>query len=76
MPMYNLIEYNDNYSKTSESLWQYHRDDPNDNMVNSKSVKFKTNVTGKTPADGNTKDVKIAVSLKHLRNFCELLEYL
>ena len=45
-------------------------------MVNSKPVKFKTNVTGKTPADGNTKDVKIAVSLKHLSNFCELLEYL
>ena len=23
MPMYNLVEYSDNYSKTSESLWQY-----------------------------------------------------
>ena len=23
MPMYNLIEYSDNYSKTSRSLWQY-----------------------------------------------------
>ena len=23
MPMYNLIEYSDNYSKTSGSLWQY-----------------------------------------------------
>ena len=22
MPMYNLMEYSDNYSKTSESLWQ------------------------------------------------------
>ena len=31
MPMYNLIEYSDNYSKTSESLWQYYKDDPNDN---------------------------------------------
>ena len=28
MPMYNLIEYSDNYSKTSGSLWQYHRDEP------------------------------------------------
>ena len=27
MPMYNLIEYSDNYSKTSGSLWQYHRDE-------------------------------------------------
>ena len=28
MPMYDLIEYNDNYSKTSEILWQYCRDEP------------------------------------------------
>ena len=76
MPMYNIIEYSDNYSKTSRSLWQCYRDDPNENMVNFKSFKFKTNVTGKTPADGNAKDVKIAVSLKNLSNFCELLEYL
>ena len=28
MPMYNLIEYSDDYSKTSGSLWQYRRDEP------------------------------------------------
>ena len=28
MPMYNLIEYCDNYSKTSGSLWHYYRDEP------------------------------------------------
>ena len=28
MPMYNLIEYSDNYSKTSGNLWQYYRDEP------------------------------------------------
>ena len=28
MPMYNLIEYSDNYSKTSGSLWNYYRDEP------------------------------------------------
>ena len=28
MPMYNLIEYSDNYSKTSGNLWQYHRVEP------------------------------------------------
>ena len=33
MPMYNLIEYSDNYSKTSGSLWQYYKDDPNDNIT-------------------------------------------
>ena len=31
MPMYNLIEYSDNYSKTSGSLWQYYRDHSYDN---------------------------------------------
>ena len=28
MPMYNLIEYSDNYSKRSEGLWHYYRDKP------------------------------------------------
>ena len=28
MPMYNLIEYSHNYSKTSGSLWMYYRDEP------------------------------------------------
>ena len=28
MPMYNLIEYNNNYSKASENLWQYCKDIP------------------------------------------------
>ena len=32
MPMYNLIEYSDNYSKTSGSLWKYYKDDSKDNM--------------------------------------------
>ena len=29
MSMYNLIEYSDNYSKTSGSLYQYYKDEPN-----------------------------------------------
>ena len=33
MPMYNLIEYSDNYSTTSKSLWHSYRDDPNDNRT-------------------------------------------
>ena len=35
MPMYNLIEYNDNYSKTCGSLSQYYGDEPNDNLTKS-----------------------------------------
>ena len=37
MPMYNLLEYSDNYSKTSGRLWQYYKDDPNDNLTDSES---------------------------------------
>ena len=74
MPMYNLIEYSDNYSKTSGSLWQYYKDDPNDNVVNSKSFKSKVKITGKTPNSGNTKDVEIIVPLKCLSNFWRTLE--
>ena len=40
MPMYNFIEYNDNHSKISGSLWQYYKVEPNDN-IDSKSFKFK-----------------------------------
>ena len=72
--MYNLIEYSDNYSKTSGSLWQYYRDDPNDNITPSKSLKYKIKITGKTLAAGNTKDIKIAVLLKYLSNFWRTLE--
>ena len=32
IPMYNLTEYSDNYAKTSRSLYQYYKDDPNDNL--------------------------------------------
>ena len=74
MPMYNLIEYSDNYSKTSGSLWQYYKDEPNDNLANSESFKSKVNITGNTPADGNTKDVEIIVPLKYLSNFWRTLE--
>ena len=70
MPMYNLIEYSDNYAKTSGSLWQYYTDEPNNNLANSESFKFKVKITGKTPAAAdNEKDVEIMVPLKYLRNF-------
>ena len=61
MSMYNLIEYSDNYSKTSESLWQYYKDEPNNNLADSESNKSKAKITGSTHADGNTQDVEIIV---------------
>ena len=41
MPMYNLIEYSDNYSKISASLWQYYKVEPNYNLKDSESFKSK-----------------------------------
>ena len=41
MPLYYLLEYSDNYAKTSGSLWQYYRDEPNDNLGDSESFKSK-----------------------------------
>ena len=61
--MYNLIEYSDNSSKTSGSLQQQYKDDSNDTLTDSESFKFKVKITGKTPNNGNTKDVEIIVPL-------------
>ena len=60
--------------KTSESLWQYYRDDPNDNITLFESFKFQIKIKGKTPADGNTKDVKIEVPLVCVSEFWRILE--
>ena len=83
MPMYNLIEYSDNYAKTTGSLCQYCKDIParnNNNeiteftLVNTTdSFKFKAKITGQTEDDG-TKDVEIMVPLKYLSNFWRTLE--
>ena len=74
MPMYNLIEYSDNYVKTSGSLWQYYRDEPNNNLANSELFKFKVRITGKTANNSNEKDVEIMVPSKYLSNFWRTLE--
>ena len=70
MSMYNLIEYRDNYAKTTGSLWQYFRDEPDDNIEDSESFKSKIKITGKTPDDDNEKDVQIMAPLKYLSNKC------
>ena len=74
MPMHNLIEYSNNYLKTSGSLWQYYKEDPNDNIIRSESFKSKLKITGKTSANWNTKDVEIILPLKYLSNFWRTLE--
>ena len=84
MPMYNLIEYSDNYSKTSGSLWQYCKDKPavnNDGAIvdfnggnDTDSFNFKAKITGQTNDDGEINDVEIMVPLKYLSNFWRTLE--
>ena len=78
MPMYNLIEYSDNYSNISGSLWQFKRDeiegdvdltvDGNHIPNNSSLFKYKSSLTS------NRNGVKIAAPLKYLRNFWRSLE--
>ena len=82
MLMYNLIEYSDNYAKTSGRLWQYCKDIPaqiNNEIVvfnaanTTDSFDFKARITGQTRNNG-TKDVEIMVPLKYLSNFWRTLE--
>ena len=78
MPMYNLIQYSDNYSDTSGSLWQFKRDEvPANNadlsIDNSKLFKYKAALVGKTAnavnnTNSSVKDAKIVVPLKYLSN--------
>ena len=82
MPMYNSIEYSDNYSDISGSLWNFKRDEINDNANvsnddNAPSSKYKANLIGNTVADGaniKKENVKIVVPLKYLSNFWRSLE--
>ena len=79
MPLYNLIEYNDNYSDTSESLWDFKRDEivNNANVIdddNAPSFQYKASIIGNTETNGTKNGVKIAVSLKYLSNFWRSLE--
>ena len=78
MPMYNLIEYSDNYSDTSGSLWQIKRDEMEGKVDltvdNLSSFKYKSNITGNLSQAGIRNNVKIVVPLKYLSNFWRSLE--
>ena len=94
MPMYNLLEYSKNYRKTIGSLYNYYRDELSDdnnflnllnnNVVSSKTFKYKNKINGNTynvnvgdadyNADKNgTQLVKLAIPLKYLGNFWRAL---
>ena len=74
MPMCNLIEYSNNYSDSSGSLWSFIRDEVTNNAdvtndKNAPSFKYKASIIDNTEADGTKNGVKLAVPLKYLSNF-------
>ena len=87
MPMYILLEYSDNYSMTSGSLWNYYRDEVNENendnanntinknnkIIISKSFEYKTKLLGSTP-NNNILRAEVAIPLKYLSNFWRSLD--
>ena len=85
MTMYNLIEYNDNFSDASRILWQFKRDESavtnavnpdNVSTANSISFKYKSSLFKPLTATDNGvfKDVKIAVPLKYMSNLWRSLK--
>ena len=86
MPMYSLIEYSDNYSDTSGSLWQFKRDESpvtnagdldNVSTTNSTCFKYKSSFIKEFTAVNNNRafeNVKTAVLLNYLSNFWRSLE--
>ena len=82
MPMYNLIEYSDNYQDSSATLYQYKQDEPPANIANnltvdnSSSFKYKVNLLGNPVVANNVArlNMKIVLPLKYLSNFFRSLE--
>ena len=83
MPMYNLIEYSNNYSKTYGSLWQYFKDNAvndNGNIVELNgnnsidSFNSKAKITDQTGNNGRIDDVEIILPFKYLSIFWRTLE--
>ena len=76
-PMYNLLEYSKNYSKTTGGFSNYYRDKPNsgaNNNINysikdSKSFDYKASITGKSEGNNTEEEAEIVVPLKYFSNF-------
>ena len=83
MPVYDLIEYSDNYQDSSATLYQYKRHEPPEaNAINdlttdtSSSFKYKVSLLGNPEVANNKarRNVKVVVPLKYLSNFFRSLE--
>ena len=76
MSMYNLLKYSNGYAKASVKLWQFRRDEPDDDkLTNSESFRFEWNLTDNTNNAGIV-NAEIGLLLKYLCSFCRLLEML
>ena len=87
-PMYNLLEYDNNYSMTSGSLRNYYRDKVkdsanentdansyivnNNNIATSKSFGYKTKIIGSIPTNNSKVNAEIVVPVKYLSKFGDL----
>ena len=84
MPMYNLLEYSDNYSMISGTFWSYYRDEVNDaanenyaasNQINNSKIttsryfKCKAKLIGNAPNNNSRSNAETVVPLKYLSNF-------
>ena len=84
MPMYNLLQYSNNYRKTTGSLWNYCRDEPNSDIddneimhsiINPESFDYKANFMANDVTQNNLikNNVKFIYPLKHLSNFWRIV---
>ena len=78
MLMYNLLEQSKNYKKTTDSLWNYYRNDPSNSLsLNPESFKYKASIVGKTQENNDSlTNAKVVIPLKHLSNFWRALNML
>ena len=90
MPMYNLLEYSDNYSMKSGSLWNYYKfevNDPanenkaancrinNNEKTTSRYFEYRTKIIGETLAITIGLDTKVVDWLRYLGNFKEICQF-
>ena len=76
MPIYDLIEYSDSYSKTPESLWQYYRVESANRIQDSKSFKSETKITGNTTNCNWSNKVFVPVTTLSTQGNIKLLKQL
>ena len=77
MPMYNLLEYSDNYQDSTGNLYQFKRDEPPDDNANvahnTSSLVYKSKLISGTD-DNNVNNIKLVVPLKYVSSFFRSLE--